>query len=905
MTPRAAGPDPIRVPLAWRALVRILPRTFRARYGVAIADFHRERLAEADRSGESPFRVWRRGSADLFALVAMEWWHALAVRPPVRTVSSFTPRLSAEDRMSIIVQEAVQAVRSLRRSAAFTVAAVVTLALGIGSTTAIFSVVRSVLLAPLPFPDADRVVEPDARKLGTNGTWSVTYADFMDWRDQHLFARVAVYQPANMDLTGPTEPVRVSAAAVSPQFFGALGVRQQLGRPLQAADFALDAGYAAVISDRLWRSQFGARPDIIGHVVEINAIKRTIVGVMPADARWPIDADLWVPLRISSELDPDLQRRDNFVFEAIARLKPGATLASTDAQMATLAARVAAEHPDIRGGVTTVATPVIQAMLGSTTPRALWLLLGAVTLLLLIGCVNVANLQLARAAARQREIAVRVALGASRWRLVRQSLVESSALGLAGGVLGVAIAIWLVKGIVAIAPQDVPRIATASLDRWALGFGLAISLGVSLLFGLAPAVHAVRQRDHLAMGEGGARTSVGRSSARTRRTLVTVELALSVVLLVGAGLAVRSIARLRRVDTGFDRRNVLTASISVPGIKYDTPAKVVAFMYQLRERLAEAPGIEAAGIASASPLGAGGFYLGREMVAEGRDPSPANEVSINWNVATPGYFAALGVPLVAGRDFRLTDDTAAPPVMIVNQTFARRMFGSENPIGRRAMSSRDEKVEREIIGVVGDVKYYAAADSSRALVWVPYAQHNAWHQGIITVRARGGGLNALAVVRRELHALDPNIALANVITMDEAMSRSMAGDRLVAILLTTFASLALVLAAIGVFGVLSYAVAQRTREMGIRLALGARPRDIRRLVAGETGPMVCAGVAVGLAAAFGLARLARSMWYDVGPNDPATFIGVAIVLGAVAVAAALVPARRAARVDPVIAIRNE
>src|SRR6185312_10522403 len=407
----------------------------------------------------------------------------------------------------------------------------------------------------------------------------------------------------------------------------------------------------------------------------------------------------------------------------------------------------------------------------------------------------------------------------------------------------------------------------ASLDRWALGFGLVISLGVSLLFGLAPAVHAVRQRDHLAMGEGGARTSLGRSSARTRRTLVTVELALSVVLLVGAGLAVRSIARLRRVDTGFDRRNVLTASISVPGIKYDKPEKVVAFMYQLRERLAEAPGIEAAGIASASPLGGGGFYLGRQMVAEGRDPIPANEVPVNWNVATPGYFAALRQPMLAGRDFQATDDSAAPPVMIVDQTFATRMFGSENPIGRRAMSSRDERVEREIIGVVHDVKYYGASDSSRALVWVPYAQNNAWHQGIITVRARGSALNALPIVRRELGALDGSIALANVSTMTDAMARSMASNRLIAILLGAFAGLALLLAAIGVFGVLAYAIAQRTRELGVRIALGAQRSDVVRLVARETTPMVAAGVLIGLVAAFGLARVVRSMLYEVRPND--------------------------------------
>ncbi|MGH7646723.1 MAG: ABC transporter permease [Gemmatimonadaceae bacterium] len=899
------SPDAVRVPMVWRAIVRCMPRDFRDRYGSAIALFHRDRLAEGMRLGEPAHRVWRRAVADLLASAAVEWWFAIARGSAGRSVVPVSPPLSAEDRMSIIVQETAQAVRSLRRSVAFTAAAIVTLALGIGSTTAIFSVVRTVLLAPLPFPEAGRVVEPESRKMATGETWSVTYADFMDWRDQHVFSQVAVFQPTQMDLTGPSDPVRVQTAAVSPQFFGALGAAPGAGRLLQPSDYSVDAGYAVVISDRLWRRQFGARPDIVGHAVEINAVKRTIVGVMAPDVRWPIDADMWVPMRVTNELDPDLQRRDNFIFEAIARLGPGATLASTGAAMATLAARVASDHPDIRGGVTTMPTPVITAMLGQTTPRALWLLLGAVGLLLLIGCVNVANLQLARATARRRELAVRVALGASRWRLVRQSLVESSALGLAGGALGVVIAIWMIKVIVAIAPQDVPRIDTASLDRWALAFALIISLGVSLLFGLAPAVQAVRQRDRLAMGEGGARTSAGRGGARTRRTLVAVELALSVVLLVGAGLAVQSISRLRQVDTGFDRRNVLTASISLPRARYDTKAKVVGFIYQLRDRLAAAPGVQAAGIASASPLGAGGFYLGREMVADGLAPTPDNEVPINWNVATPGYFAALGVPLITGRDFRLTDDAAGTPVMIVNETFARRMFGRQTPLGRRAMSSRDEKVERAIIGVVRDVKYYGASDSSRSLVWVPYAQNNAWHQGIITVRARAGALAALPVVRRELRALDPNIALANVVTMDQALEQSMAGDRLVAILLATFASLALGLAAIGVFGVLSYAVAQRTREMGIRLALGARPSDVRRLVAGETAPMVCAGVAVGLIAAFALARLARSMLYEIGPNDPATFVGVALTLGLVAVVAALVPARRAARVDPVIAIRNE
>jgi len=806
--------------------------------------------------------------------------------------------------MSVLVQELAYAVRSLRKSVSFSAAAVVTLALGISSTTAIFSVVQSVLLAPLPFAQTDRVVVPQAHKTTTGESWNVTYADFMDWRDNHVFDKVAVYQDAQMDLTGPDEPVRVSAAAVSPEFFGALGTRPALGRTLQPVDFPVDAPRAIVISDRLWRRQFGSRPDVIGMTVEVNAIKRPIVGVMPPNVRWPIDADLWVPLRFSTEQDPDLQRRDNFIFWSIARLAPGATLESTRARMATLAQLAEAANPQIRKGVTMVPTPVLESALGSTTPRALWILLGAVALLLLIGCVNVANLQLARAAARQRELAVRTALGASRYRLVRQMLIESAVLAAAGGALAIVLARWMVTLIVRVAPTDVPRIDTATLDAPALAFAIGVSALVALVFGLVPAMHAARSDPHLALGDGGTRTSAGRHSVRTRRALVVVELALSVVLLVGAGLAIRSIARLRQVNTGFDPRNVLTASISIPGIRYDSKAKVVSFLYSLRDRLAQAPGVEAAGIASASPLGGGGFYLGRSMVAEGRDPVPANEVSINWNVTTPGYFAALRVPIVKGRDFTERDDTASTPVMIVNESFAKAMFPNGDALGKRAMSSRDEKVYREIVGIVRDVKYYGASDTARALVWVPYAQNNAWHQGIITIRTRGAPLDALPILRNELHSLDRGIALANVSTMTEAMSRSMASDRLLAILLGAFASLALVLAAVGIFGVLSYTIAQRTHELGIRLALGAQRSDVVRLVARETMPMVIFGLAIGLGAALGLTRFVQSMLYQVAPNDPLTFGGVAAVLAVVALVAALVPARRAARVDPCVALRE-
>jgi len=807
--------------------------------------------------------------------------------------------------MSVFSREILYASRALRKSTTFSSAAVVTLALGLGSTTAIFSIVESVLLRPLPFPEPERIVVPESRNKVSGDRWSITYADFMDWRDNHTFEYVAPYQETQMDLTGGDEAVRVKAAAVGQQFFQVTAVRASRGRLLEESDFSPDAPRAIVISDRLWRTQFGMRSDIVGLDVEINASKRPIVGVLPADAGWPVDADVWVPLRIASETDPDLQRRDNFIFGGLARLRPGVTLEGTRSAMAALASRASAAEPAIRKDVTTEPTPVLEWMLGPTTPRALWMLLSAVILLLLIACVNVANLQLARAAARKRELAVRSALGATRLRLLRHTLVESALLAIVGGIAGVVLARWLVKLMVVAAPPDIPRIDAAAVSLPALAFGAIITMLVALISGLVPALNAARSDPHRAVGEGGVRTSSARASTQTRRTLVIVELALSVVLLLGAGLAIRSISHLRNVDPGFDPTSVVTASITLPGVRYDSADKVVRVLTELRDRLAAAPGVEAAAIASASPLGGGGFYLGRMMSAEGRDPVPASEVAVNWNVTTPGYFDVLRVPILRGRDFTAHDDAAAPPVMIVNESFAKAMFGRENPIGRRAMSTRDEKVYREIVGVVRDVKYFGARDSSRALVWVPYAQKNAWNQGIITIRAHGDALNAIPTMRRELRAIDGSIALANVMTMNQALEKSMAGDRMIAILLAAFAALALILAAVGVFGMLSYSVAQRTHELGIRMALGARKRDVIQLVVRETLPMVAVGVLAGLAVGLGLTRFMESMLYEVRASDPATVAGVALVLCGVGLTAALLPARRAAAVSPVVALRVE
>ena len=877
-----------------RALMWLSPRDFRGRFGGEIRAFYEERLAE----GVTP-RDRARVVGDLLLAIVLEWGRIIGSS---YTPSAYERRLTRGERVSAIVQEIAHTGRSLRKNMGFTTAAVLTLALGLASTTAIFSIVQSVLLQPLPFRASDRVVIPQAPPIGTDERWYITYGDFMDWRDNGVFHSVAAYQRIQMDLTGAGDPVRVSVAAVSAQFFDALGVDPSHGRVLQKYDWPLDAPRAVVISDRFWRSQFGSRPDIVGTQIEMNGVKRPIVGVLPEKARWPLDADVWVPQRFTTEQAPDLQRRDNYMFEGIARLKPGATLESTRAAMAMQAARVAREQPIIRKNVTVEPFPVLESLLGSTTPRVLWILLGAVGLLLLIACVNVANLQLARATAQQRELSVRTALGASRYRLIRQTLVESATLGLAGGALGVVLAKSLLKALVAAAPADVPRIETATLNLPALAFATAISIVVALLFGIAPAIQASRSDPSQAMSAGG-RSHGARATSRMRRTLVVAELALSVVLLAGAGLALRSIQRLQNVQTGFEAPSILTASISLPGLRYRTGADAVRFLYALRDRLAAAPGIVAAGITSASPLNSGGFYLGRVMAPEGKAPTPENETRMNWQVATPGYFAALGIP-IRGRDFTVADDTASTPVMIVNESFAKRMYGSLDVLGKRAMSTRDEKVYRRIIGVVPDVKFSGIRDSATALAYVPYGQ-NQWGMGIITVRTQGDPLAAVGTVRRELASLDGNIALAEITTLEAAAARSIATDKMVAVLLTAFASLALVLAAVGIFGVLSYTVAQRTRELGVRMALGAQKRDVLSLVLRETTPMVLTGIGVGVGIGLGVTQLMRALLFEVQPTDPITFVAVPVVLALVGMLAALMPARRAAKVDPLIALRSD
>ena len=802
--------------------------------------------------------------------------------------------------MDTLLNDIRYAIRTLARSPGFALTAILTLALGIGSTTAIYSVVDAVVLRPLPFPEPDRFVVPHATRPATGEQWSVAYLDFMDWRDAKLFEHVAVWQPSASDIAGDGDPQRVAAVAVSEQFFGAIGVRPLLGRVLQPADNALDRDRVIVISHSLWRGRFGGDSAVIGREIRMGGFVRTIVGVLPQGTEWPAGTEVWAPMKIADPNAADLLDADNFVFQAVARLAPTETIESTRAKMEVMAKRIEAANPAIRAGVSQTVITATEDLLGPTIPRILWILLGAVGVVLLIGCVNIANLMLARGATRMREVAVRTALGASRGRLIRQIFTESAVLAIAGGVVGVLLAYWSVKAVIAAAPPDVPRLDAATVNVTVLAVALLISLLSAMLFGLAPALHASSVRPGQALGEGGQRLAGGQRSRRGRTTLVVVELALALMLLAGAGLLTHSLIRLQRTNPGFDTQRVLTMAVALPDSRYGGREQRRAFYDRAIEGLEALPGVEVASVASALPIGGGGFYLGRMFLAEGKT-EPSAEVDGMWNVVGPGYFRALRMP-VRGREFTSRDDTTSTPVMIVNSHFAARMFPGENPIGKRALSSRDERVLREIVGVVDDVRYFGASDEVRALVYVPYKQ-DPWRGMRIIVRTSVDPQGVVAATRRVIAGIDPDLAVASVSTMDDALAASLAAPRFTTGLLSGFAAVALVLVAVGLYGVLSYGITQRTHEIGIRMALGARSGHVLRMVVREAVLMVALGIIIGGAGALALSRVMTSLLFETSATDPLTFTVVVLLLGIVGALAAYLPARRATRVDPLIALR--
>ncbi|HJU66165.1 MAG TPA: ABC transporter permease, partial [Gemmatimonadaceae bacterium] len=677
------------------------------------------------------------------------------------------------------------AARVLRRSPGFTLIAVLTLALGIGGSTAIFSVVDAVLLRPLPYPEPERLVVPRTTNRGQGNLSNVTMRDYLSWREQQVFEHVGIWQEPELDITaGDGEPRRVKMAVVTDGFFPALGVRPVLGRLFSPDEFSPSSERPLVISHPTWQARFAGDPRVIGRSIRISGLPATIVGVLPRHASFPRDVDVWYPFRARPEAS--LLAADNFIFWSVARLRDDASLPQTRAKLDAMARAVEQEFPQKRANTTVTAIPLREYIVGAELERALWIMLGAVGVVLLIGCVNVANLLLVRASTREQELAIRTALGAGRGRLVRQLFTESVLLASAGCALGVLVAILGIGALKRWAPSDLPLLTTVQLNGSVLAFAVAIAALSVLVFGLAPALQA--SSAHPGHALGGPRTTAGARSRRAASALVMGELALSLVLLSGAGLLIRSFTRLMGVDTGMQRIDrVITFQASLPARKYDSTHKQLAFWDRLVQRLETIPGVQSASVSSTLPIGGGGFYLGRTLIQEGAPEPPAGkEVGIMWTAVSPGYFTTMGQALLAGRDFTARDDSTAPAVIIVNQRFVEEMFPDDEVLGKRVISWRDERRLREIVGIVGNVRYDGMSDDPRPIVYVPVGQQNIRPE-VVQLRTAGDPAAAVASIRRELRALDPEIAMARVATMNDVVSQSVTRPRFSATLLSGFA----------------------------------------------------------------------------------------------------------------------
>ncbi|MFL5580409.1 MAG: ADOP family duplicated permease [Gemmatimonadaceae bacterium] len=884
-------------PTAWRRLRTLWRRDVRAEVDDEVA-FHLEmRARELVDAGWDP-ALARREAERRFG----------AVREVRDACVEIDQRRRRHERrvetLMDFVQDARLALRTLRRSPAFALVATLTLALGIGATTAIFSVVEAALLRPYPYPEPDRLVVPQSYRRGAPDRWYVTYMDFRLWRQAGVFDKVALVQTSDLDLTGEGAPVRATTAIHTSDFFAVLRVRPLLGRLPLPDEYRPGSNRPIVISYGLWQRHFGGAPDVIGKSVRMTGIPVTVVGVLPRGTEYPRDADMWYPYR--GDPGAGALAPDNFEFTGVARLAPGRSLEDTRERLAALARPLETEFPAKRRDVSVTATPFRDFVVGERTATGLWVLLGAVGFVLLVACVNIANLMLARAAARERELAVRTALGAGRGRLVRQLLTESLVLAAAGGAVGLLLAAWGTRALVRAAPAGLVRLGEVRMSLPVLAAAAAATLLSALLFGLVPALTASSASPGRALGERSSR--LGGRSRRTAALLVVVEVALSLTLLSGAGLLTRSLMRLHAADTGLDTRRVLTFDVVLPQSRYDSWAKRRVFWLELRRRLEALPGVRSASVSSNLPLGGGGFYLGRTLIENGMPEPPAGrEVSIMWNMVSPGYFATMGQRLVAGRDFTDRDDSTAAPAIVVTRRFAEAMFPGVAPaavVGKRVFSWRDERLAREIVGVAADVRFGGPADTAAAVVYVPLLQ-TPTSNGSVALRADGDAAALTAAARRTLTSLEPDVAMARVQTMDDVLADVIAPQRFTAALLVAFASLAVVLAAVGLYGLLAYGVAQRTREIGLRMALGAQAGGVMRLVLGRSLGLVLAGAALGLGGALAVSRTLRTLLFEVRPTDPTTLAAVTGILLVVALVASWLPARRATRIDPLEALRAE
>jgi len=801
--------------------------------------------------------------------------------------------------METLLRDLKYGARSLLKRPGFTAIALLALALGIGANTAIFSLVNAVLLRPLPFPEPDRLVWMWGNIRNGGNRASVSPLDYLDYRHQnntfeHFAAVLTV--PLAVNLTGAGEPERLTGAAVTGDYFQALAVQPALGRTFLLENEKAGNEQVAVLSYGLWQRRFGGDPNIVNQKITLDSKPSIVLGVMPREFSFPSDTEIWVPLPF--EALPQLQQRKAHFLRPIGRLKAGVTLAQAQADTDAIARRLEQQYPDSNTGWNLRMVSLREQLVGNTR-TTLFILLGAVGFVLLIACANVANLLLVRAASREREIALRTALGAGRSRIIRQMITESLLLALIGGALGAFLALWGVQLLVALSGDNIPHTSPVTIDATVLCFTLLISLLTGVLFGLAPALRTLKFNLTSSLKEGGRGSGEGPQRHRTRNALVVLESAVAVVLLIGAGLLVRSLLRLQHTNPGFNAQNVLTFRIDLPDTKYPTPEKAAQFFSQLEAQTSNLPGVESVGMVSELPLT--GQLNDMPYYVEGRPPAtPDQGFDNDFRRVNQHYFKAMRIPLLRGRNFTAQEVREGVHVIIVSEELVQQVFPNEEPLGKRLVMAMGNQ-PFEIVGVVGDIRHSGLENDPLPAMYMP-----AYEPGTnVVIRTKGNAGNLIAAVRKELQQLDPDQPIAAIKTMEQWMNTAVAEPRYRTTLIGLFAALALLLATIGIYGVMSYSVTQRTHEIGVRMALGARQSDVMKMVVRQGMLLVLIGVGLGLAVAIALTRVMATLLFGITARDPLTFVVVAGLLAVVALLACYLPARRATKVDPLTALRYE
>jgi putative ABC transport system permease protein len=806
--------------------------------------------------------------------------------------------------MQTLLQDLRYGARMLLKKPGFTLTAALTLALGIGANTAIFSVVNAVLLRPLPYPEPAalvRIYEKETDSALPSERLDVAPANFLDWRRQsRTLVEIAAWGQEEQALASKDQADPVVAAFVTFNFFSVLGVNPLRGRVFTSEEDKTDRDTVALLSYGLWQRRFGGDPNLVGQRVNLDGSQYTVVGIMPSGFQYPRGAEIWTPLALNAN---QTQMREAHFLQVIARRRPDAALAQVRAEMETIASSLARQYPATNKNWTVNVVPLLEDEVGQARATML-LLMGAVGLVLLIACANVSSLLIARGATRRTEITIRAALGASRRRIVRQLLTESALLAGLGGGLGLLLALWGTDALLALSPSEIPRMQTVRVDFYALGFTLAVTLLAGLIFGMLPALQAARINLHESLKEGGRSASGARTQKRIFGALVVSEIALALIVLAGAGLLLNSFLRLRRVEIGIQTSNVLTVEVNLPSARYsgaDWKAQRLNFYGQVIERIRALPGVAAVGAIDSLPLG--GHQRGWTFRKEGQTLAPSERPVAGFQIATTDYFRAMGMQIRRGRAFAESDRSGSAPVAIVNESFARQFYPNEDPLGQRIII-RDRPESNEIVGVVNDIRHFGPDKAPGPEMYVPYNQLVVGAVPLV-VRTKSEPEALIGAVQKEVRAVDREVAVGKVRTMTQMMSATLAERRFALLLLGGFAVVALLLAAIGIYGVMAYAVTQRTREIGIRIALGARAADVLRLIIKQGLSLALIGVVTGLVGAFALTRLMKDLLFGVSATDPLTFIVIALLLTFSMLLACWIPARRATKVDPMVALRTE